>query len=193
METNLINNKTLTVFISIVMVLSFGCIEVYEPEPQIDMSSDTRTIDGYDRHIEINAIELIVHGFNNNVTVINNDIEKIVVSGVNNTVYYPETGSPIIEDDGVDNRILAYHTENDLEPQIDISSDTKTIDGVDRHIEINAIELIVHGIDNNITVINNDIEKIVVGGIDNTVYYPETASPIIKDYGIGNRILTYHT
>lgn len=84
METNLINNKILTVFISIVMVLSFGCIEVYDPEPQIDMSSDTRTIDGYDRHIEINAIELIVHGFNNNVTVINNDIEKIVVSGVNN-------------------------------------------------------------------------------------------------------------
>jgi len=79
----LINNKILTVFISIVMVLSFGCIEVYDPEPQIDMSSDTRTIDGYDRHIEINAIELIVHGFNNNVTVINNDIEKIVVSGVN--------------------------------------------------------------------------------------------------------------
>jgi len=167
METNLINNKTLTVFISIVMVLSFGCIEVYDPEPQIDMSSDTRTIDGYDRHIEINAIELIVHGFNNNVTVINNDIEKIVVSGVNNTVYYPQTGSPIIEDDGVDNRILAYHTENNLEPQIDISSDTKTIDGVDRHIEINAIELIVHGIDNNITVINNDIEKI---GIDPLIY-----------------------
>ncbi|MCD4799541.1 MAG: hypothetical protein K8R19_11120 [Methanosarcinales archaeon] len=79
----MINNKILTVFISIVMVLSFGCIEVYDPEPQIDMSSDTRTIDGYDRHIEINAIELIVHGFNNNVTVINNDIEKIVVSGVN--------------------------------------------------------------------------------------------------------------
>jgi len=76
-------------------------------------------------------------------------------------------GSPVIEDDEVDNRILAYHTENDLEPQIDISSDTKTIDGVDRHIEINAIELIVHGIDNNITVINNDIEKI---GIDPLIY-----------------------
>ena len=174
-----------------VMVLSFGCIETYNPEPQIDMSSDTKTIDGFNRHIKISAIELIVHGFNNNVTVINNDIEKIVVSGVNNTVYYPETGSPIIEDDGVDNRILAYHTENDFEPQIDMSSDTKTIDGVNRHIEINAIVLIVHGIDNNVTVINNDIEKIVVGGIENTIYYPETANPIIKDIGIDNRILTY--
>ena len=56
METNLINNKILTVFISIVMVLSFGCIEVYDPEPQIDMSLDTKTIDGVE---DINISYLI--------------------------------------------------------------------------------------------------------------------------------------
>ncbi len=110
METNLINIQTLTVFISIVMVLSFGCIEVYDLEPQIDISSDTKTIDGVDKHIEINAIELIVHGIDNNITVINNDIEKIVVGGIDNTVYYPETASPIIKDNGIGNRILTYHT-----------------------------------------------------------------------------------
>ncbi len=85
-------------------------------------------------------------------------------------------------------------TGDDQTPKIPSDNQPSTvrvISGINQIVEISGDTIIVSGNSNEIRIINTNVSKIEVGGLDNIVYYPKEAKPEIINSGLRNEIKTY--
>jgi serine protease inhibitor len=66
-----------------------------------------------------------------------------------------------------------------------------SISGVDKITEVSGKEIIISGINNHVKILNKNVSKIEVSGVDHIVLYPQEANPQIIDSGINTTIRTY--
>jgi len=99
---------------TLLIVYSVGCIEINTPDAQPARPTQVEriTVSGVEETTEIhsdNLVKLVVSGVQNTVTVSQTTIvTDITMSGVDNTLYIPSSTSAKIMDSGVDNQIIRY-------------------------------------------------------------------------------------
>lgn len=77
-------------------------------ESTINETDQGIMISGYNKKIEVSGKEIMISGANHQITVLNADVEEIIISGNNNYVYYPQNAHPYIIDSGYSNVIKTY-------------------------------------------------------------------------------------
>ncbi len=65
-------------------------------------------ISGVDQSIDISAKQVVVSGTGNTVKILNSNVETIVISGVDNMVYYPSNSNPTLSYGGVRIKLIKY-------------------------------------------------------------------------------------
>ena len=70
--------------------------------------SQQYAISGKSGNYRISANEVIVSGSCNNIKVLNDDVSRIILSGNENNVAYPEGARPLISNGGTNNNIGAF-------------------------------------------------------------------------------------
>lgn len=70
-------------------------------------------------------------------------------------------------------------------------STVRVISGINQAVEISGDTIIVSGNSNKIRIINTNVSKIEVSGLDNIIYYPKDAKPEIINSGLRNEMKTY--
>jgi len=81
--------------------------------------------------------------------------------------------------------------ENGYIEDIDDESITQYISGTDKIQEVSGDTIIISGVRNQVKIINSDISLIQVSGVDNIVYYPQEAKPLIQNSGVRCVVKTF--
>ncbi|MDY6966848.1 MAG: hypothetical protein SVM80_12940 [Halobacteriota archaeon] len=99
---------------TLLIVSSVGCIEINTPDaPSARPTQVERiTVSGVEETTEIhsdNLVKLVISGVQNTVTVSQTTIvTDITMSGIDNTLYIPSSTNARVTDSGIDNEIIRY-------------------------------------------------------------------------------------
>jgi len=108
----MIKRKFLVTILALVVLLTYtcGCVEIEDYSQGTPFESIE--VSGIDQDVTISSdkpVKLEVSGICNCITVAHNvTIMEIRMSGIDNTVYIPESTNPEVEISGVDNEVIRY-------------------------------------------------------------------------------------
>ena len=187
------------------LIIAFsGCL-TNNAVPNVENNSSqsgpiVRVIGGEHQVLNVSGQMIIVGGNFDEVWITNTDITKIIVSGSDNFIHYPQQANPAIENGGQRNIISSYEfmpsaaavpTEQQI---MDVTEDlpgTVNVYGTYEVQDISGKKIQIKGIYNQIKILNKDVSDIRINGNYNTIYYPKEANPFIINNGVGNKVETY--
>ena len=160
-----------------------------------DLNVKERITLSYDgRNETVDCQDLTVTGNSNIIIFVNDDIERITITGDWNCIAYQDTANPEIIDKGNNNVLYSVPitiatpvvtATPEIDPDVK-ESITLIYDGREEHIKCNR--LLVTGNANTVIIENDDIEKITILGDGNSVAYPNEANPEVFDRGNYNNV-----
>ena len=191
----------------VVIVASSGCIEEYSGYIEEEEIEEVIPISGMDQDITISSdvpVKLVVSGMRNVITVPNDvKVLEIVMSGMDNTVYIPQSANPQVKISGIRNEVIRYREEETpvkapettTSPATNSNVEVITISGMNEVAEVNSdkpIKLIVTGMGSTVTVSSSTIvTEIVIESMNSVVYISENATPKITITGMNSKVIRY--
>ena len=106
--------------------------------------------------MDVSGKEIVISGTEHKVKILNKDVSKIVVSGVNNVVLYPIGANPQIINSGVDTLIRTY-SDGEVSTIPITTSESKPISNTIQNINGNYK---VQDVSGNIININEIVGKV---------------------------------
>lgn len=186
------------------LIIAFsGCLTNNSAVPNEENNSSgpiVRVIGGENQILNVSGQMIIVGGNFDEVWITNTDITKIIVSGNDNIIHYPQQANPAIENGGKRNNISAYEfmpsaavvpTEQQIMDETEDLPGTVNVYGTYEVKDISGKKIQIKGIYNQVKILNKDVSEIRINGNYNTVHYPKEAKPFIINNGAGNKIETY--
>ena len=157
-----------------------------------------RVIGGEHQVLNVSGQMIIVGGNFDEVWITNTDITKIIVSGNDNIIHYPQQANPAIENGGQRNIISSYEflpsavpTEQPIMDETEDLPGTVNVYGYYEVKDVSGNKIHIKGIYNQVKILNKDVSEIRINGNYNTVHYPKEANPFIINNGAGNKVETY--
>ena len=192
------------IVVLLIIIAFSGCLTNNAVPNEENNSSQSgpivRVIGGERQVLNVSGQMIIVGGNYDEVWITNTDITKIIVSGSDNFIHYPQQANPAIENGGQRNIISSYEfmpsgvevpTEQSI---VDVTEDlpgTVNVYGTYEVQDVSGNKIHIKGIYNQIKIINKNVTEIRINGNYNTVYYPKEANPFIIKNGAGNNVETY--
>lgn len=208
LKTKIAMGLLLVILLAVVVAFS-GCIEEETPPKAPETTSHATNfeakvipISGMDQDITISSevpVELVISGTGNVITIpYDVKVIEIVMSGLDNTGYIPQSANPQVEISGIRNGVVRYETSPlpeqptvaPTQPTIPIPT-TQNINGNYKVQEVSGDTINMNSNYNEIRILNADVSLIRVNGNYNIVSYSKEARPTIKENGFGNEIKTY--